>query len=165
MQCCAWYLTLVDKPDKIQSPMHNIMIRKHKADMGANFEEWANSYFAPESGHLNTFIVREKAYYDFKSFSGVNKITTQSVTKKLKAFVQLCPWIEELNPECYCNASGRILRRDENADGEQGPVEMIYIKSVPNLEDFIKKETNEKRQGEQLSFLPKDYDTNDNSPF
>lgn len=115
MQCCAWYLTLVDKPDKIQSPMHNIMIRKHKADMGANFEEWANSYFAPESGHLNTFIVREKAYYDFKSFSGVNKITTQSVTKKLKAFVQLCPWIEELNPECYCNASGRILRRDENA--------------------------------------------------
>ena len=162
MQCCSWYLTLVDKPDKIQSPMRNIIIRKHKADMGDNFEEWANSYFAPESGNLNTFIVREKAYYDFKNFSGVSKITTQSVTKKLKAFVELCPWIEELNPECYRNASGRILRREKNAQGENNPVEMIYLKAVPNLEDFIKKE--EEDDG-QTSFLPENYDSTDNTPF
>ena len=145
--------------------MKNIIWRKHKADMGANFEDWANSYFAPESGRLNTFVVRERAYYDFKSFSGVNKVTTQSITKKLKAFVQLCPWIEEMNPECYCNASGRILRRDENAQVDQGPVEMIYLKAVPNLDDFMKKDTLEEKGAVQTSFLPPGYDTNDKSPF
>lgn len=164
IQCCSWYLTLLGEPEKIQSPMRNIMIRKHKADMGANFEEWANSYFAPESGRLNTFIVRERAYYDFKTFSGVTKVTTQSVTKKLKAFVTLCPWIEELNPECYCNASGRILRRDEKSQ-DQGPVEMIYLKAVDNLDDFIKKHTDNQAEDGQLSFLPKDYDSSNDAPF
>ncbi len=165
MQCCSWYLSLPGDTEKIQPPMKNIIWRKHKADMGANFEDWANSYFAPESGRLNTFVVRERAYYDFKSFSGVNKVTTQSITKKLKAFVQLCPWIEEMNPECYCNASGRILRRDENAQVDQGPVEMIYLKAVPNLDDFMKKDTLEEKGAVQTSFLPPGYDTNDNAPF
>ncbi len=91
-------------------------------------------------------------------------MTTQSVTKKLKAFVQLCPWIAELNPECYCNTSGRILRRDENSQ-DQGPVEMIYLKAVDNLDDFIKKNNDNPTEDRQLSFLPEDYDSSDETPF
>ena len=54
--------------------------------MGNNFEDWANSYFSPDSEHLDSFIVREKAFADYKSFSGVNKITMQRFTKALKGF-------------------------------------------------------------------------------
>lgn len=84
--------------------MENIIRRKYKADMGNNFEDWANSYFSPDSEHLDSFIVREKAFADYKSFSGVNKITMQRFTKALKGFVALCPYIDELNPKDLCNS-------------------------------------------------------------
>lgn len=76
--------------------MENIIRRKYKADMGNNFEDWANSYFSPDSEHLDSFIVREKAFADYKSFSGVNKITMQRFTKALKGFVALCPYIDDV---------------------------------------------------------------------
>lgn len=65
--------------------MENIIRRKYKADMGNNFEDWANSYFSPDSEHLDSFIVREKAFADYKSFSGVNKITMQRLQRPSKA--------------------------------------------------------------------------------
>lgn len=65
--------------------MENIIRRKYKADMGNNFEDWANSYFSPDSEHLDSFIVREKAFADYKSFSGVNKITMQRLQRRSKA--------------------------------------------------------------------------------
>ena len=48
--------------------MENIIRRKYKADMGNNFEDWANSYFSPDSEHLDCFIVREKASPITKAF-------------------------------------------------------------------------------------------------
>lgn len=129
LQCCRFYLSLVDEPVKLQPPLTNILLRKNKADMGANFEDWAYSYFAPESDHLDTFIVREKAFVAYRAFSGVQRITTQALSKKLQAFVNTCPYIRELNPKEYQNASGRIIRREIGAPPEQGPVEMIYLRS------------------------------------
>lgn len=129
LQCCRFYLSIADKNIKIYPPMNNIINRKLKADMGANFEDWAYSYFSPESGRLDNFIVREKAYLDFKQFSGMNKITTQAMTKKLRAFAELCPYIKELNPKEFCNSKGRIIRRDKDGPDTQGPVEMIYLRS------------------------------------
>ena len=105
--------------------MENIIRRKYKADMGNNFEDWANSYFSPDSEHLDSFIVREKAFADYKSFSGVNKITMQRFTKALKGFVALCPYIEELNPKDLCNSQGRIVRKDN--DGKAA--DMNYLRS------------------------------------
>ena len=74
--------------------------------MGNNFEDWANSYFSPDSDHLDSFIVREKAFADYKSFSGVNKITMQRFTKALKGFVALCPYIDELNRRTFATPRG-----------------------------------------------------------
>ena len=53
----------------------------------------------------------------------------QSFTKKLKAFVELCGYIAELNPEELRNSSGRIIRRPE--DGGD-PREMLYLRSIKN---------------------------------
>lgn len=159
LQCCRFYLSLIDEPDKIQPPMGNIIYRKHKADMGENFEDWAYSYFSPESGRLNTFIVREDAFADFRSSTGVNKITTRSLTKKLQAFALLCPWIEELNPVAYQNGSGRILRRVPGTAQSESPKDMIYMKAVKYLSKY------EAKGGEKQSLLPDDIDPDDDTPF
>ena len=128
LQCVRFYLSVSGEPIKLLPPMGNIIHRKYKADMGANFEDWANGYFSEESGRLDTFLVRDKAFTDYKIQSGSSKLTMQGFTKKLRSFVELCPWIEELNPKDYQNGSGRIIRREENAPPGANPVEMIYLK-------------------------------------
>ena len=128
LQCVRFYLSVSGEPIKLLPPMGNIIHRKYKADMGANFEDWANGYFSEESGRLDTFLVRDKAFTDYKIQSGSSKLTMQGFTKKLRSFVELCPWIEELNPKDYQNNSGRIIRREENAPPGANPVEMIYLK-------------------------------------
>ena len=95
--------------------------------MGANFEDWANFYFAENSGNMDREIVREDAFNAYKMFAGVNKITMQKFTKSLKAFVALCPYVEEMNPAEMCNAPGhRIVRKVDGAAKD-----MIYLKKVP----------------------------------
>lgn len=130
LQCCRFYLSLCEESIKLLPPMENIIRRKYKADMGNNFEDWANSYFSPDSEHLDCFIVREKAFADYKSFSGVNKITMQRFTKALKGFVALCPYIDELNPKDLRNSQGRIVRKDN--DGKAA--DMIYLRSCGTAE-------------------------------
>ena len=94
--------------------------------MGANFEDWANFYFSESGGNINKEIVREDAFLAYKMFAGVNKITMQKFTKSLKAFVALCPYVEELNPMELCNAKGRRIVR--KVDGVAK--DMIYLKGV-----------------------------------
>lgn len=110
LQCCAFYLQLIKEPVKILPPMENIIKRKFKADMGTNFEDWANGYFSRESGNLDKFLQRDKVLEDYMYYAKTNKITMQSFTRKLCSFVKLCPWIDELNPDEYKNSSGRIQK-------------------------------------------------------
>ena len=137
LQCVKFYLSVCHEPIKLLPPMANIIHRKYKADMGANFEDWANGYFSEESGRLDTFIVRDKALSDYKMSSGSNKLTMQGFTKKLRSFVELCPWIAEMNPKDYQNSAGRIIRREEGAAPGANPVEMIYmVHKKPNFPLF-----------------------------
>ncbi len=129
LQCVRFYLSVAGDPVKILPPMTNIIFRKHKQDMGANFEDWAQVYFSPDAGRLDTFLPRAKVFEDFKANGGrVQGMTPQTFLRKLKAFVLLCPWIEELNPKHLQNSSGRIVRREEGAAAGSSPVEMIYVK-------------------------------------
>ena len=129
LQCCKFYLQVAPMAVKIQPPMKNIITRHLKAEMSAGFEDWALTYFAEESGRLDRFIVREDAFNDYKAFAGNKFATMQSFTKKLRAFVELCGYIAELNPEELRNSSGRIIRRPEEG-GE--PREMLYLRSTKN---------------------------------
>ena len=70
--------------------------------------------------------MREDAFLAYKMFAGVNKITMQKFTKSLKAFVALCPYVEDLNPLEMCNAKGRrIVRKVEGVAKD-----MIYLRGV-----------------------------------
>ena len=78
----------------------------------------------------------ETAFNDFKMATGSNKIVMNTFTRKLRSFVELCPWVSELNPEEFQNGQGRIIRRDKDAALGTPAVEMIYLRSVkPEDED------------------------------
>lgn len=133
-RCLQFYLSTVHSGIKIQPPMGNIMKRKHKADMGDNFEAWANTYFAKDSGNLDRLIVRKKAYDDFKDFAKVTNTfwSMQRFTKALKGFAALCPYVQTLNPESMRNGSDRITRK---VDGKSE--DMIYLQSVGSTIDEL----------------------------
>lgn len=145
LQCCRFYLSVCQENIKILPPMENIIYRKYKRDMGDNFSEWAYYYFSEEGGNLDTFINREVAFNNYKTYSGMSKITMQRFTKALKGFAFTCDYVEELNPVEYCNSSGRIIRKEEGKS-----VEMIFLKSkpkepviavpVPQLQDLFEPE-------------------------
>lgn len=129
LQCVKFYLSVADKPIKLLPPMENIIFRKHKQDMGANFEEWALVYFSRDSERLDKCIPKAKVFEDFKANGGrVQGMTAQTFKKKLVSFALTCPWIEELNPPEMRNSSGRIVRREEGVENGR-PVEMIYLRS------------------------------------
>lgn len=128
LQCVKFYLSVSGEPVKLLPPMANILQRKLRQDMTDKFKDWAEAYFCDETGRLNAFVVREDAFVDYKKYSGQNTISMQSFSKKLRAFVQLCPWIEEMNPKEYQNGGGRIIRKPENAPPGANPKEMIYMK-------------------------------------
>ena len=106
--------------------MDCIISRRFKFQMGNNFEDWAQVYFDPDGEHVNTFVVRDEAFTDFKNFSQQKNWTMQRFTKALKAFCVLCPYVEQLNPEEFLNNQGRIVRKDK--DGKSA--DMIYLKTI-----------------------------------
>ena len=73
-------------------------------------------------------MVRERAFSDYKQASGSGKLTMQGFTKKLRSFVELCPWVSEMNPKDFQNSQGRIIRREEGGAPGAAPVEMIYLR-------------------------------------
>lgn len=130
LQCVRFYLSIAHLPIKIEPKMDNIIFRKHLREMSPNFKDWAEGYFAPDSDNLDTEIVREKAFEDYKKFSGVNKITMQKFSTSLRSFCITCDWIDCLNPEGLCNSGTRILRRIEDpATQKKVQKEVIYVQS------------------------------------
>lgn len=140
LQCVRFYLSVSDRNVRIIPNMENIIRRKHKADMGVNFEEWANIYFDEEEGHVNTLVAKDSAFRDFQTETGSKVCTMQAFTRKIKAFVQACPWIAELNPKEYQNNQGRIIRRESDVPGGPSKVkEMIYLRTRSEAKDLAEK--------------------------
>lgn len=125
LQCERAYLKLIQQNAMIVPPMQNILIRKNMTVMGDNFQEWAFQYFAEDSGRLNREIEKEKVFNDCISQANIPKLTPHTFTKKLKAFVAVADWIDELDPKEMCGKDGRI-RRDSK--------QYIYLRSkVPTF--------------------------------
>lgn len=135
MQCVKFYLSVSHLPIKIEPMIGNIIYRKYMHDMSENFKDWAYGYFSPESGNLDTEIVREKAFDDYKRFSGVTKITMQKFSKSLRGFCYTCDYIDSLNPEDLHNSGSRIMRRIEDPITHQRvQKEMIYLRTKREAE-------------------------------
>lgn len=126
LQCLRFYLSVCKENIKILPPMENIIQRKYRQDLGNNFEDWANTFFAENSSNLNKLLVRREVFETYRKYANVSSLTMQKFTKKLRAFCHLCPYIEELNPKEMCNGQNRISRR---IDGELE--DMIFIKTYP----------------------------------
>jgi hypothetical protein len=126
-QCLQFYLDMVGRGLKLQPPLDNIIRRKYKADMGDSFEDWALTYFAPESEHVNTFLQTQLVFTDFFLQSNVQRSywTKNRFTKALKAFVRLHPEYV-LNPESMQNTAHRIIRKVEGVARE-----MYYMQYTP----------------------------------
>lgn len=151
-QCLAFYLKMSGQGIKIQPPLENIMKRKYKSDMGANFEDWAYQYFSEEGEHLDTLLVRSVVMEDFRRFANLPKCTMQRFTKALKGFAALCPYVDMINPLEKLNTSGRLMRK---VDGETQ--EMIFVRTV-KMREYMQKsrvdgENGHASQGE-LAFVP-----------
>lgn len=127
LQCCRFYLSLAGEGVKLLPPMDNIVRRKWKADMGDNFEDWAATFFAPESGNLDRFLVRQDAFDTYvRSIGNLGKnYSMRKFTAQLRAFCAYAPHVSELNPRELCNSQGRITRR---FDGQLK--EVIYLRSA-----------------------------------
>lgn len=147
LQCTAFYLSVCNSGIKIQPPMGNIITRKYKADMGTQFEEWATYYFAEDSEHLDSYIIRREALEDYTNYSKLPRITMQKFTRMLKAFVQLTPYVAELNPEDLCDNRGRLVQK------VNGKVEdMIYLRS--QREAAERKRAAELSEESETDFIP-----------
>ncbi len=156
LQCVRFYLSVAQKPVKIEPQMGNIIFRKYLRDMSDNFKEWAEGYFSiDENGkgdNLDCEIVREKAFEDYKRFSGVSKITMQKFSKSLKGFCFTCDYIAELNPEELHNSGGRIMRRIEDPiTHNKVQKEMIFVRTKAEA-DRLKKVPSEPSKQEELPF-------------
>ncbi len=137
LECCRFYMSVAREGVKIQPPMANIMTRKLKADMGTTFEDWATGYFSEDSGRLDTELNKIQVIEDLKRESpSLQKMTSQNFMKKLRAFCELSPYIDCLNPEEMRNSSGRIQRKETGqAPGLPAKtVDIIYLRTVKEAE-------------------------------
>lgn len=114
LQCLRFYLSVSQENIMITPPMANIITRKNLAVMGDNFMDWASGYFSDDSGRLNVKLEKDKVYTDCILAINATKMTPHTFTKKLKAFVAVADWIQELNPKELQNKDGRI-----KADGKE----------------------------------------------
>ncbi len=125
MQFYLYYHRLYGKAPHCN--MDNIDKREHKSNMGnSGFEEWADAFFAPDSGNSDCAIRRDMIFADFQNSTGNRQWTPQKFRTALQAF---CAYtsdrIEELNPKQLQNGNGRIVRK---IDGKT--YECIYIRTV-----------------------------------
>ena len=124
MQCLRFYLSLCRENIKILPPMDNILLRKYRQDIGNNFEDWANGYFAEDGDKLDKLLIRREVFDDYRKYANVTNLTMQRFTQKLHSFCHLCPYIDTLNPDELCNSQKRISRRVEGSF-----VDMIFVQT------------------------------------
>lgn len=135
LQCLQFYLQVKqeDVTIKIMPPMQNIMQRMRRQQMGGNFPEWAEIYFAEDSDHLDRDIPRKAMQEDYMRFSNVSKITSQSFRQKLEAYCKVTGYC--LNPKELLNKDGRILKLVEDSnDPDYGKKrEHFHIRSAKQI--------------------------------
>ena len=136
LQCVQFYMRQVQAGVKIQPPMDNILLRSSRLAMADKFTEWAQEYFGPRSGHLNTLIKRDEAIDDFRNKCNMKDITTNAFFRKMRAFAKWCSYVDCFNPDEYCAPSkpGHIIKREPLSDGTGAglPIEWVFVR--PNFE-------------------------------
>lgn len=124
IDCCQFYLSVVEQTGMLQPPMNNVLSRTYLALMGEPFYNWAEVYFSEQSGNTDRLIPRDDAFTDFKNISKISSWTTQKFSSSLKFYCLDSKRVIELNPKDLKNNSGRIIKK---IDGKA--TEMIYVRT------------------------------------
>ncbi|MCT4636215.1 MAG: hypothetical protein N4A72_00770 [Bacteroidales bacterium] len=129
LECINFYLS-IPSPLKIEPPLANVVLRNLRTEMTEHFKNWADVYFSreKEDSNLDTFVDRDDAFKNFEAVSNTRGWTTNRITKSLRAWAKFTDYVIELNPECFKNKQGRIIRKSRSKNMS---VEMIYIQTKP----------------------------------
>ena len=93
-ECVMYYMRSREKGwstpghGAIDPPMGDLKIRELRQEMGELFLSWAEIYFSPDGGHLNTRIVRKEMYQAFLNEFGIKstQITSKGFRDKIYAY-------------------------------------------------------------------------------
>ena len=115
-QCVRFYLSLEPGCRRIMPPMNRIERREQMAAVGKDFKQWADDYFAPDSGHLDCEL---KADYVLADFNQETKYgwPPKRMTQHLITYCQISDHIRCLNPAAVTHKKTdgeRWVKRDEN---------------------------------------------------
>ena len=138
LQCLQFYLSLPVEERRILPPMNSVEKREQRAAVGKDFEQWANEYFAPDSGNLDHEIKANDALNSFNAETRYNWSLTK-LTRHLKAYCEYAEHLSCLNPKSQTGkgADGEPLVHREN--GQQ--VRFYYVQSVPATpEEYVSDE-------------------------
>lgn len=133
LQCVRFYLSLPAAERKILPPMERVERRAERAAIGKDFEEWADGYFAPESGNLDREIKQDEVFNHF-SHEVPYRISKTKLTQKLKAYCRYAPHIHGLNPPSITGKKKEYDRIMKYADGVM--TSFYYVQSVKAFEQW-----------------------------
>ena len=152
IQCTKFYLSARSLVYKINPPMHNIVVRKLRSDIGENFLEWASEKFADwdNNPYLDIPVRKQLLFENYRAYSNISKLTATAFKRKLRAFCEYSQWIDTLNPPEMCNSKpDRIMYK--GADGRVE--EYIYVRSRRKADELkaLKKENSALLYGQEHS--------------
>ena len=115
-QCVRFYLSLEPGSRRIMPPLSRIERREQLAAVGKDFKQWADEFFAEDSGHLDCELKAETVLSDFNQETKFGW-APKTMTQHLNAYCQFADHIHCLNPVTIThknNDGDRWIKRDEN---------------------------------------------------
>ena len=127
-QCVRFYLSLEPGNRRIMPPLNRIERREQMAAVGKDFKQWADDYFAEDSGNLDCKLKAAQVLNDFNQETRFSW-SPKKMTQHLQAYCQMADHIHCFNPASVThkkNDGDRWVIRDENG---QQPT-FYYVMSV-----------------------------------
>jgi hypothetical protein len=115
-QCVRFYLSLKSGQRRIMPPLTRIERREQMAAVGKDFRQWADVYFAEDSGHLDCELKAETVLIDFNQETKFGW-PPKKMTQHLNAYCQFADHLHCLNPVSITHKQKdgeRWIKRDEN---------------------------------------------------
>lgn len=136
VQCVRFYLSRPQGSRRIMPPMNRIERREQMAAVGKDFKQWADEFFAEDSGHLDCELKAETVLSDFNRETRFDW-PPKRMTQHLRDYCQFAEHLQALNPTAITHKEKdgeRWLKRDEN--GQQKAY--YYVQSARAAADTAK---------------------------
>lgn len=149
LECVQLFLQLPANERKVMPPMARVELRSERADIGRDFEEFANVYFSAEGGNLDREVKRDEVFSHF-CCEIPYRISKNKLTTKLKAYCQYASHIHCLNPAFITGQDKDGERLVRRIDGSL--TYMFYVQSVADYESRKAKLEHKEPEQQELQF-------------